>query len=105
MISKNVKSMNNQELIQSADHGVSLERDLADGLILHFQEIEWRGLYLQMGYGSMFEFFVKRYKYSETTAYERLSVLRLTKEVPEVSVALSTGEINITNLTLAKSFF
>ena len=99
----NFKSLNDSDVIRYADHFVTCERDLFQNMIAAFQEIENRKLYVP--YKDMYEFFLKRYKFSQSTAYERVAVLKIAKELPEVAENLSSGELNVTTLTLAKTFF
>ena len=99
-----VKALNDKNLIHSTETLVKKERSIVECLIWHLEEIQARKLFISMGYASLFECLIKHFKYSETTAYGRLSVLKIIKDVPTVGEALNSGELNITNLTLAQSF-
>src|SRR3990167_4749091 len=99
-----VKALNDKNLIHSTETLVKKERSIVECLIWHLEEIQARKLFISMGYESLFECLIKHFKYSETTAYGRLSVLKIIKEVPSICEALNTGELNITNVTLAQSF-
>ncbi|MEK2688517.1 HNH endonuclease [Bdellovibrio sp. GT3] len=103
MNSTNVKSMTDHQLIERVDFLVRRERELAECLIWHLQEIQERKLYIQMGFVSLFECLVKRFKYSEATAYSRISALKIISTIPEAAEALCSGEVNVTNLTLVQS--
>ncbi len=99
-----LKKMSDDQLIQQVEYLVRRERQLVECLIWHLQEIQDRKLYLQMGFTSLFECLVKHFKYSESSAYSRISVLRIIKDVPQVAEGLGSGELNLTNLTLAQSY-
>lgn len=100
-----IKSLSDAQLIERAECLVRRERELVECLILHLQEIQDRKLFIAMGYSSLFECLVKHFKYSESIAYSRLSVLKIIKSMPEVTEALQSGDLNITHITLAQSYF
>ena len=102
---ENVKSLNDLQLIERTEYLVRRERQVIECLIWHLQEIQDRRLYIKMGYTDMFECLVKHFKYSETVAYARKASLKIIKEVPMITEALSSGELNLTNLSLAQTFF
>jgi hypothetical protein len=104
MNQEKIKKMTNNQLIKHVEYLVRRERQLVECLILHLQEIQDRKLFLQMGFVSLFECLVKHFKYSESSAYARISVLKILKDVPQVAQELSTGELNLTSLTLVQSF-
>jgi hypothetical protein len=68
-------------------------------VLLHILEIEDRKLYLDLGYPSMFAYLTQAFKYSEASAYTRLSSARLLRHVPEATQKLANGSINLTQLT------
>jgi hypothetical protein len=99
-----VQSLNDQDLIASTEHVVEQERKIFQVVIWHLQEIQERRLYISMNYTSLYECLIKHFKMSDTTAYGRIKVLKILEDVPTVSEALNTGELNISNITLAHSF-
>ena len=58
-----------------------------------------------MGYPSLYEFCIQELKYSEGTAYRRISVARLLRELPEIKEKVDSGVVNLTSLSQAQSFF
>ncbi len=84
---------------------VKEERRLTGLVIESLQKIFEQKIYLQMGYSSMFEYATKALSYSEACAYRRISAVRMTQEIPEVKEKIDSGSLNLTNLTLAQSFF
>ncbi|WP_413290775.1 HNH endonuclease [Bdellovibrio sp. HCB337] len=99
-----IKSLTDSQLIERTEYLVRRERELVECLITHLQEIQDRKLFIPMGYTSLFECLVKHFKYSESIAYSRISVLRIMKDVPEVTEALQSGELNLTHLSLAQTY-
>ncbi len=100
-----VKTMSDAQLIERVEYLVKRERQLVECLIWHLQEIQDRKLYITLGYTSLFECLVKHFKYSESVAYGRISALKVIKAVPTVGEALNKGELNLTTLTLAQTYF
>ncbi len=74
-------------------------------VLWHLRENERRMLYAQMGYRDLKEYCVKELKYSEGSAWRRISAMRLLQELPEVEEKIQTGELNLTQISLAKSHF
>jgi 5-methylcytosine-specific restriction endonuclease McrA len=99
-----VQSLNNQDLIASTEYVVEQERKIVQVVIWHLQEIQERRLYLSMNYTSLYECLIKHFKMSDTTAYGRIKVLKILEDVPTVSEALKTGDLNISNIALAHSY-
>jgi len=99
-----IKSLADKALIKSTESIVKKERELVECLIWHLEEINERKLYISMGYVSLYKCLVHHFKMSETTAYGRITVLEMMKEIPSITHDLRSGELNITNLQQAKTF-
>ncbi len=63
-----------------------------------------RLLHLKMGYPSLLAFCVQELKYSESTAYRRISALRLSTEVPELKEQLQSGELTFQAVAQVQTF-
>lgn len=85
------------ELLSRTQLLVAEERKITLSLIEHLSEINRRMLYLEMGYGSLFEFAVKHLGLSEGSAHRRIAAMRLVQEVPEARAKLETGALSVTN--------
>jgi hypothetical protein len=99
-----IKSLNDSALIKSAEMIVQKEREIVECLIWHLEEISLRKLYISMGYESLYKCLIHHFKMSETTAYGRITVIEMMKEIPTITRDLKSGELNITNLKHAKTF-
>jgi len=84
---------------------VENERHLLYQLLCHLWEISRRKLYVEKKCGSLFEYCVKILKYSEGEASRRVRACRLLGDMPELSEAITNGNLNLTKLNMAKSFF
>jgi 5-methylcytosine-specific restriction endonuclease McrA len=101
----NLRALSNTELHLKTKSKTEQERRLTIEVLWHLREIERRMLYAQMGYRDLKEYCVKELKYSEGSAWLRISAMRLLKEVPEVETKIQTGELNLTQVTMAQSHF
>ncbi|HAZ13524.1 MAG: hypothetical protein A2X86_13415 [Bdellovibrionales bacterium GWA2_49_15] len=69
-------------------------------VLAHFQEIESRKLYLELGYGSLFLFAVKELGYKEASAQRRIEAMRFLKKTPVARTMVEKGHLNLSNLSL-----
>jgi hypothetical protein len=58
-------------------------------------QIDRKKIFLQMGYGSLFDYSVKALGLTEGTAYNFVNVMRKARKVPELRVAIASGELTI----------
>lgn len=73
--------MKNGELLAATKSWVSKERVASMEVIRHLVEVEKRKLHL-VEYGSLFDFLVGEYQYSESAAWRRVHAVRACKRVP-----------------------
>lgn len=81
------------------------EREILAKVLWHLKEIDRRKLYCDLKCRSLFDYCVKTLKYSEGQASRRVSACRMLGELPELSKQLENGEMNLTQMNLAKQFF
>lgn len=67
------------------------ERDL----LLSLEQVDDRKIYLELGHPSLFQYCLRELKLTESQAAAMISVMRKAKSVPELKVALDTGELNV----------
>jgi len=101
----NLKILSDEMLMQKTDGLVKEERERLTNLLRHFREIERRRLYSDFKYGSLHKMLVGHYGYSDDEAYLRISAMRLLKDVPEVEEKITNGELTLSHLGLAQTFF
>ena len=97
--------MSDQALIAKIVLLAREERELLTSVLHHLREIEARRLFCSLGYSSLFDFTMKHLGYSEDQAYRRISAMRLLKEIPEIETRITAGEISLSHIGLAQSFF
>lgn len=101
----NLSHLSDQNLLQATQTLAKQERELLVQVCYHLREIEKRRLFAALNYSSLLDYAIHELKYSETQAVRRISAMRLLKEVPEVETQMASGEINLTNATLAQVLF
>ncbi|MGE0634529.1 MAG: HNH endonuclease [Pseudobdellovibrionaceae bacterium] len=101
----NLKTVENQLLMEQTDDLVSQERDILTNLLHHFREIERRRLFSFYKYKSLHDMLVKRYGYSGDEAYRRIVAMKMLKELPEIEEKIGSGEISLTHINLAQTLF
>lgn len=84
---------------------VADERRLTLEVLHHLRECEKRRLYAERGHSSLFEYATRELGYSESAAQRRISTMRALREVPEIAQKLETGELKLTQVAQAQTFF
>lgn len=84
---------------------VQEERAVLSLVLHHLKEIDHRKLYADLKCASLFEYCVKILKYSEGQASRRVSACRLLKDLPDILPKIEKGELNLTQLSQARSLF
>ena len=101
----NIKTLSNFDLENTLKKKVSLERQISVEIISLLEGASTRRLYLQKGFGSLIEYCIGELGYSESSAYRRISAMRVVKEVPQVKAALAEGRLNLVNVARAQTLF
>lgn len=97
--------LQDETLLTKTDQLVSRERETTAAILRHLQEVERRRLFSKLKYRSLFDYAVKRLKYSEAQAQRRISAMRLLKELPEFASKVESGSLSLTNLSQAQTYF
>ncbi|MCC2680256.1 MAG: hypothetical protein K0R29_2832 [Pseudobdellovibrio sp.] len=92
-------------LVQKAETFVREERAVLTNLLHHFKEIERRRLFCDYKYPSLFKMLIGHFGYSEDEAFRRVSAMRLIADLPEVEGKINQGELSLSHLGLAHSYF
>lgn len=100
--------MTNSELLKKLETLVLSERKLTHQIIELIQLAESRKLYLEQGYGSLFDWLTKHFHYSAPAAYRRIQAARLLSSLPGQGVALReklhSGSLTVSALSKVQSF-
>jgi hypothetical protein len=79
---------------------VSQDRALTARLLIHLAEVDARGLYRAAARPSMFDYAVHALHMSESEAYVRIRVARLSRQFPTILPLLEQGELHLSALKL-----
>lgn len=101
----NLKHLSNSDLHQHTKQKAEGERHATIELLWHLREVERRMLFAQMSYRDLKEYCVKELKLSESGAWRRINAMRLLKEIPEVESKIQSGDLNLTQVTMARAHF
>ncbi|HAZ13397.1 MAG: hypothetical protein A2X86_14765 [Bdellovibrionales bacterium GWA2_49_15] len=94
-----------QVLINDTKVLVEREREIMSKVLHYLREVDRRKLYADIGYSSMFAYCTDELRYSPDQAGRRISACRMLATLPEIEEKLDRGELNLTVLGLAKSYF
>lgn len=98
----NLKFLNKTELDQRIKTLAQRERDLLHEVLLTIKEIDVRKAYLELGFGSLFDYLVKGVGYSEGSAQRRIDAARLIREIPGVAEKIQSGELKLNQISLVQ---
>lgn len=98
-------SVSDESLLLKIEKLCLEERELLTKILHHLREIDRRKLYANLKLPSLFEYAVKKLGYSEDQAYRRISAMKLLKDLPEIEEKINSGELQLSHLGMANSFF
>lgn len=94
------KRLCDAEVLQSLQRCVTEERQVTARLLIHFGEVDDRGLFRDEGYKSMFDYAVRGLHMSDSEALLRIRVSRFVRRFPVALEMLERGEVHLTALLL-----
>lgn len=94
-----LKKLSNDELWNRTSELAAQERRITLEVIRHLREIEARGLHLNRGFPSLYEYAVRELKFSEGAAYRRVQAMRLIKDIPGAEKKIESGELTLTTIS------
>ena len=94
-ITSTVGALCDRELLWETSNLVRHERHLQGAIIDHLAEIEARGLYLERGFSSLFDYAVRELGYSDAAAARRIGVMRLCADQPDAREGLRDGSLTL----------
>ena len=94
-ITSTVGALSDRELLRETRNLVRHERHLQGAVIDHLAEIGARGLYLQRGFSSLFDYAVRELGYSDAAAARRIGAMRLCADQPHAREGLRDGSLTL----------
>ena len=102
VLSNDPRSLTDKQLLSQIEMLVQREREDIAEIVVHLAEADRRELLIDRGYGSLFEYCVKKLGYSEAAAYARIRAARAYLSYPEILGLLRQGDVHLD--TLARIF-
>ena len=87
-ITSTAGALSDRELLRETSNLVRHERHLQGAIIDHLAEINARGLYLERGFSSLFDYAVRELGYSDAAAARRIGAMRLCADQPHAREGL-----------------
>ncbi|WP_413574997.1 HNH endonuclease [Bdellovibrio sp. HCB290] len=88
-----------EELLTRFVRLVKTERKITHLVLEYIAEIDARRLYADLSYPSLYEFLVREFGYSPSSAMRRIESARLLREIPELAEQLESGALNLSQLS------
>jgi len=96
----NLHNLSNENLELRLKKLVKTERKITHLVLQCIAEIDFRKIYLQKAYPSLFEFLVRGYGYSPSAAQRRIDGARLLQQIPEVAEKIESGSVNLSQVAM-----
>ena len=90
--------LNSKDLLEQLAKLVCTENETTVQILLYLLELEKRELYLELGYSSLFDFCVRKLRYSEGAAARRIRAARTIKDYPQVYELLLSRELSLSTI-------
>lgn len=100
-----LKKLTDQQLHHKMVTTSQKERELTTQMISMIGEAAKRRFYLDLGFGTLFDYMTIGLLYSPAAAQRRISAARITAEVPEVKAKILDGSLTLSTLAQAEKFF
>ena len=94
-ITSTAGALSDRELLRETSNLVRHERHLQGAIIDHLAEINARGLYLERGFSSLFDYAVRELGYSDAAAARRIGAMRLCADQPHAREGLRDGSLTL----------
>ncbi len=99
-----IQSLNNQDLLNQTRIAAKTEQSLTLQVIELIAEINRRKLYLDSGYGSIFDFVTQDLGYEPSSAMRRIQAARAILEMPELKAKIADGSLSLSVISQTQSF-
>jgi len=100
---RSLKSLSDKELTGRLRQLVREEQNLTLLILPHLAEVERRGLYCEMAYGSLFEYCKQEFGYSDASAWRRAGAAIAIVKCPEAWELLKQKRVTMTTLSQVSS--
>ena len=99
-----IKQINNDDLVTGLEMAMRAERAMTVRVLHFLNEMERRSLHLDLGYSSLFDYCVRKLRYSKATACRRIQAARCIRRYPDVLELLKERELSLSTISLIEPF-
>jgi hypothetical protein len=101
----NLKSVSNSELRSNTKNLVKKETLIGIEVLWHLREIDSRKSFAEWGHSNLYVYCMDELKYSRGSAHRRIASMKLLREVPEIEQKIESGDLNVSTISQAHTFF
>ncbi|HEY6725055.1 MAG TPA: HNH endonuclease signature motif containing protein [Polyangiaceae bacterium] len=98
-----LERLSDQALLSDFNELVRQDQHHVASLLRHIDVIDRRKLWATMGHSSLFDFLVRRYHMSESTAGKRIGAARTARRFPILFTMVARGEIHLSGIHCLKA--
>jgi hypothetical protein len=95
-----LRDVSDDDLLFQVQMAARGERAMTIKVLHHLNEIQRRKLYLELGYSSLFDYCIRKLKYSPSAAGRRIQAARCIRRYPEVLSLLSERRLSLSAVSL-----
>jgi len=99
-----LRSVPPREILTNTEAIVAQDRRLTLRLLEHLHEIDRQKLYLERGFGSMFDYCTKHLRLADPSAARRIRTARCVARFPQLYPLLESGELNLTVVSMVSRY-
>lgn len=96
-------SLSDSDLLSETTRAAAIERRSTAELLALLGEVDFRKLYLGLGYSSLFVYCTSALHMSESAAYMRIAAARSSRSFPSILTHLMNGDVTLTTVSLLAS--
>ncbi|HXH74508.1 MAG TPA: HNH endonuclease signature motif containing protein [Bacteriovoracaceae bacterium] len=100
-----LKHLTDNQLLKDTSTLVQREREITTKILHHLKEIDRRKLYCDLKCSSLYDYCTRILGLSEASAQRRIQSARLLGDLPEIESKIEDGDLSLSNLAQAVSFF
>lgn len=100
ILASSLRQLNDEDFVRQFETSARIEHGATIKMLHFINDLERRKTFLELGYSSVFDFCVRRIKYSSSQAGRRIQAARCCRRYPEFFVYLRDREVCIMTLAM-----
>lgn len=100
----NLRTVSDADLLEQTKQLARREQAMTVEVIAHLEEVNHRRLFAREGYATLFAYATQALGYSEPSAMQRISAMRLTRDLPEARAAMEQAKLSLTTAAAIQRF-